>query len=105
MLWTSRPNTAPARGTPNTAPNPAEMPATSSVRRSGFDRRSIRAALSVRLADICTAVPSRPAEPPKRLVATVESSTRGAMRRGMPVRGSWISSMIRALPSIERPPV
>ena len=80
------------------------MAAISSRRRSA--RRSAearRTTASVRLPDICIAVPSRPAEPPKRWVATVPTSTSGAMRRGTHAVGSWISSMMRLLPSPARP--
>ncbi len=58
------------------------------------------------LPPIWTAVPSRPAEPPKRCVRTVPISTSGVIRKGTPRRGSsppppgsWISSMMRLLPA------
>ena len=104
LRWTSRPNTAPASGTPNTAPNPPDIAAISSVRRSSCSRRMTRAAASVRLPLIWIAVPSRPADPPKRCVTTVPMKTSGAILRGTQAVGSWISSMISVLPSTARPP-
>ena len=55
---------------------------------------------SARLAPICTAVPSRPALPPKRCVSTVPTSTIGAMRSGISGPSSWIVSMTRLLPAL-----
>ena len=51
------------------------------------------------LPPICSAVPSRPAEPPKRCVTSVPNRTSGAIRRGTPAPGWWISSMSRLFPA------
>ena len=77
----SRPKTAPAMGVPNTEPNPPATPAARSWRRTPLPTRSRCETQSVRLAPICTAVPSRPALPPNRWVSTVPTSTIGAMRK------------------------
>ncbi len=53
---------------------------------------------SARLPPICTAVPSRPALPPKRCVSTVPTSTMGAMRSGSCRSPSCTVSMTRLLP-------
>ena len=52
------------------------------------------------LAPICTAVPSRPALPPKTCVTTVPMSTIGAMRSGISGPSSWMVSMTRLLPAL-----
>jgi hypothetical protein len=97
---TSRPNTAPATGTPNTAPNPPAIAAISSTRRSGA-ATPIRTAGTHRRTGSPTSAapcPPGPADPPNRFVATVAANTSGAMRRGSHAVGSWISSMTRLLP-------
>src|SRR5215218_2303053 len=80
------------------------MAAIRSRRRSGAPSgNSRRVTSSVRLPDIWIAVPSRPAEPPKRWVTIVAPYTSGAIRRGIHAAGVWISSMIRLLPAAAVP--
>jgi hypothetical protein len=96
----SRPNTAPASGVPNTEPKPPATPAASSAaqgRRPAFSRCETQ---SLRLAPICTAVPSRPALPPNRCVSTVPISTIGAIRSGSSGPSSWMVSITRLLPPL-----
>ena len=96
----SRPKTAPAMGVPKTDPKPPATPAASSCRRSGAASRRRCESQSVRLAPICTAVPSRPALPPKRCVSTVPPRTSGAMRKGISGPSSWMVSMTRLFPAL-----
>ncbi len=94
----------PGDGGANTAPKPAAMPAMSRRRTSPNSRRKALPKPEAKLPPSWTAVPSRPAEPPNRCVATVETRISGAMRKGTPAPGSWICSTIRLLPpSAERP--
>ncbi|KVM53902.1 hypothetical protein WJ58_18690 [Burkholderia ubonensis] len=83
---------------PNTDAKPAAMPAISSTRRCSRSRRNACVTRSASAPPICTAVPSRPAEPPNRCVTTVATSTSGAIRFGTSAFGSWISSISRLLP-------
>ena len=71
MLCTSSANTNPATGTPNTAPNPPASAAISMIRRSVGFSRARRENQSVRLPAICSAVPSRPTDPPNSWVTSV----------------------------------
>ncbi len=98
MVSTSRPKIAPASGVPNTDEKPAAMPPISRMRRASRFRPNTAVMRSASAPPICTAVPSRPAEPPSRWVITVATSTSGAMRFGTIFRGSWISSISRLLP-------
>ena len=58
------------------------MPPISSTRRCSRSRRNTCVTRSASAPPICTAVPSRPAEPPNRCVTTVATSTSGAIRFG-----------------------
>lgn len=89
---------APVSGVPKTAPNPAAIPHISRVRVSIASSRRERARVLEMLPPIWTAVPSRPADPPNKCVATVPIKTSGAIRLGTPPPGSWISSIRRLLP-------
>ncbi len=81
------PKTAPASGVPKTEAKPALMPDMSRTRRSrGFMRKG-RASWSASEAPVWMAVPSRPAEPPKRWVRKVPRRISGVMRSGMAGRG------------------
>ncbi len=83
MARTSMENMAPVRGVPKTAPKPAAIPAMRRMRRSAaFFRRNQRPMEEATLPPICTAVPSRPTEPPNRMVMMVDITISGAMRRG-----------------------
>ena len=101
---TSIAKTAPASGVPKTAPKPAAIPAIKRIRSAPASSAKCRATPLAMLPPICTAVPSRPAEPPQRWVARVPSSTSGAIRRGTPPPGSWMRSRIRLLPPSDSPP-
>jgi hypothetical protein len=76
------------QGVPNTAPKPAATPPISSRRRALPVSPSRSTRPCARLPPSCTAVPSRPADPPNRCVATVPISTSGAMASGTPPPGS-----------------
>ena len=58
-----------------------------------LSRPSLRATQLARLPPICTAVPSRPAEPPNRCVTTVDSRMTG--RHSWPARRSTACGSLR----------
>ncbi len=91
MASTSIANTAPASGVPKTPPNPPATPVISNVRVSpGVRTFNIRAMALAMPPPICTAVPSRPADPPHKWVTMVPMNTSGTIRVGTPPPGSWI---------------
>ena len=98
---TSNAKIAPAMGVPKTAPKPAATPVISRMRRSSLLSFISLPSQFEMLPPICTAVPSRPADPPKRCVKTVANNTSGAMRKGTPPPGLCISSITRLLPASE----
>ncbi len=87
IISTSSANTAPASGVPNTAPNPAAIPAINKIRIRLDSSPAQRQNALAMLPPICTAVPSRPAEPPNKCVTSVPSKINGAIRRGIPPPG------------------
>jgi hypothetical protein len=87
-------------GVPNTEPKPPATPAASSRRRVARETFRRCASQSVKLAPICTAVPSRPALPPNKCVSTVPISTIGAIRSGISGPSSWMVSITRLFPPL-----
>ena len=77
MAITSMAKIAPVNGVPNTAPKPAATPANNMVFTSFSSSFNHLANSCATLPPICTAVPSRPAEPPNKCVKTVVDKTRG----------------------------
>ena len=99
----SIPNMAPAAGVPNTPPNPAVTPLRSSVCRVDAESGSKPQAAEAMPAPICTAVPSRPAEPPKRWVISVLEKIMGAILRGT-APADLMAVITRSFPPlVERP--
>ncbi len=76
---TSKAKMAPANGVPKTEAKPALIPRMMSVFLSELSSLKISENWSAIAPPICTAVPSRPAEPPKRWVINVLRSTIGAI--------------------------
>ena len=82
----SRENTAPASGVPNTEAKPPATPQIKSIRTVAASKDQRLPSWAANAAPICRAVPSRPAEPPKRWVIKVPNKTKGAIRKG---RAGW----------------
>ena len=99
----SIPKNAPASGVPNAAPNAAEIPAIMRSRRSWSRTLNSALTLLAMVPPICTAAPSRPAEPPARCVAVEQTKVSRPMRAWMcvPVR---VESITRLLPREARRP-
>ncbi len=104
-VGTSSANTTPANGVPKTEPNPPAIPARRSLRRTSPRAPIASPTISAKLAPICTAVPSRPALPPKRCVSNVPASTSGAIRFGTRLLSSKVASITRSMPPREGLPM
>ncbi len=77
MASTSSAKMAPVTGVPNTAPKPAAIPVINKMRTSvGFNFSTLPNNAAT-LPPICTAVPSRPAEPPNKCVMSVGQQNHG----------------------------
>ena len=99
----SMPKKAPARGEPNTAPKADEMPASMRSWWSCFLRWARLEMLLAMVPPICTAAPSRPADPPVRCVSVEQTKVRTAMRIWMR-RVPRAESMTRLLPRLAARP-
>ena len=87
IATTSIAKIAPVTGVPKTAPNPAATPHISKMLLSLSFKASHLENKEAILPPICTAVPSRPADPPNKCVTRVATKTIGAMRTGTPAPG------------------
>ena len=81
-LATSMENTAAVRGVPNTAANTALMPHMVTSRVSPSESFNSRLMAVPRPPPICSAAPSRPADPPQRWVRKVPEKISAARRAG-----------------------
>ena len=75
--------TAAVTGVPNRAANRALIPAMVMICRSFSSSRTKRPRAVPMLPPICSAAPSRPAEPPHRWVRTVPMKISGVIFRGI----------------------
>ena len=80
---TSSAKIPPASGVPKTEAKPALIPAIRTIFRSRLESLNNLVKRSATAPPTCTAVPSRPAEPPNKCVKIVPKSTRGAILNGM----------------------
>ena len=79
----SNANMAPAQGVPKTAANPALTPIIMMIFFSeSFSLNHLANGAAI-APPICTAVPSRPAEPPAKWVNIVPMYTKGAILKGI----------------------
>ena len=86
-------------GVPKRAEKTALMPQSVARRMSLSSRRKIRPMLQPMPPPICSAAPSRPAEPPHRCVSTVEAKMTGTSDSGMR-SPRWMESMTALVPSL-----
>ena len=89
---TSNAKIAPANGVPKTDAKPALIPAISTIFLSILFSLKSFVNWSAIAPPTCTAVPSRPAEPPNKCVRTVPKKTKGAILKGITFLGEWYSS-------------
>ena len=80
---TSSAKMPPAKGVPKTEAKPALIPAIKTICRSRLDNFKTFVKRSAMAPPICTAVPSRPADPPNRWVIMVPNKTSGAILKGI----------------------
>ena len=99
MYNTSSAKIAPATGVPNTAAKPAAIPHINKIWSCCGGNLNSFPNCAAMLPPICTAVPSRPAEPPNKWVITVVNKISGVMPAGTPTPGWCISSIITLLPA------
>ncbi|MNF93178.1 hypothetical protein D3C84_758460 [compost metagenome] len=95
---TSKAKIAPARGVPKTEAKPALIPRIINIFLSELSKLKSLVNWSAMAPPICTAVPSRPAEPPNKWVIKVPKSTRGAILNGITFLGFSYSSSNKLLP-------